>query len=674
MFKLLNSVLLLSVLQLGCPAEPTDEALPPLPPMDLPEGCNPLTVAEDCLLPFPSDYFLTRDTTYPSGKRVTFGNYAIPYDEGGRDMNPTNWRAMDGFSLLPSILAEFEETVADKGFVHILDDYDLSLSPNSSVSLIIDSETGEAIAHYVDIDSRVEEDVVPMLILHPAETLRPETTYIVALFNLENDEGKLISAPEGFARLKSGRTESDPDLSVQQRFYDEIIFPLLNDHSVAKESLQLAWTFTTGSETRATQDMFRMRSLTMQWLETNAPEIKITSDREVNNDNKRQWRRVEGEIEVPLFLNSAAPGAELIRNEAEDVEQGGIAWVPFTAVIPYSVRDSMAPARLCAFGHGFFGKADTVVGTGSSLAADQLKAILFAIDWWGMSNDDESSVFADITSTPYRVMRFTDRVHQAMMNWIVVRHAFQNGMKEIETFKRSETPGAPGVVEAADGSSNNAGDLLYISDDVYFFGISQGHILGGTLAGVEPVMERYVLHVGGAGFSHMMFRAAPFRLFSEVIETFLTDDPRTQRKIISMVMRFFDRIDPLIYAPYVLQKPLEDGVQTRKVLMQTGIGDDQVPNVASYHHARDLGISITPPTDFSPWGLDILEEMPAQSGMTLYDFGVDTSFYSEPNNPTDDNGVHNGVAAVPEAMSQIDAFLNPDGEIVHTCDGVCDPD
>ena len=183
MLKTLKNYIIFSFLSTGCPADPAEEVLPPLPPMDLPEGCNPLTVAEDYLLPFPSDYFLTRDTTYPSGQRVTFGNYAIPYDEGGRDMNPTNWRAMDGFHCYLQSWREFEETVADKGFVHILDDYDLSLSPNTSVSLIIDSETGEAMAHYVDIDSRVEEDVVPMLILHPAETLRPETTYIVALFN-----------------------------------------------------------------------------------------------------------------------------------------------------------------------------------------------------------------------------------------------------------------------------------------------------------------------------------------------------------------------------------------------------------------------------------------------------------------------------------------------------------
>ena len=123
MLKLMNLLVFCCLLPVGCPSEPAEEALPPLPPMDLPEGCNPLTVQEDCLLPFPSDYFLKDDSSMPSKKSVALTNYATPYDEGGRDMDPTHWRAMDGFSLLPSILAEFEETVADKGMVHILDDF-----------------------------------------------------------------------------------------------------------------------------------------------------------------------------------------------------------------------------------------------------------------------------------------------------------------------------------------------------------------------------------------------------------------------------------------------------------------------------------------------------------------------------------------------------------------------
>ena len=68
MLKTLKIILFFSFLSTGCPADPAEEVLPPLPPMDLPEGCNPLTVDEDCLLPFPSDYFLTRDTTYQWAK------------------------------------------------------------------------------------------------------------------------------------------------------------------------------------------------------------------------------------------------------------------------------------------------------------------------------------------------------------------------------------------------------------------------------------------------------------------------------------------------------------------------------------------------------------------------------------------------------------------------------
>ena len=33
----------------------------PLPPLDLPEGCNPLLAGVDCFLPYPSDVFLVDD-------------------------------------------------------------------------------------------------------------------------------------------------------------------------------------------------------------------------------------------------------------------------------------------------------------------------------------------------------------------------------------------------------------------------------------------------------------------------------------------------------------------------------------------------------------------------------------------------------------------------------------
>ena len=81
MLKLMNLLVFFGLLLVGCPSDPGEEALPPLPPMDLPEGCNPLTVQEDCLLPFPSDYFLKDDSSMPSKKSVALTNYATPYDE-----------------------------------------------------------------------------------------------------------------------------------------------------------------------------------------------------------------------------------------------------------------------------------------------------------------------------------------------------------------------------------------------------------------------------------------------------------------------------------------------------------------------------------------------------------------------------------------------------------------
>jgi len=38
------------------------------------------------------------------------------------------------------------------------------------------------------------------------------------------------------------------------------------------------------------------------------------------------------------------------------------------------------------------------------------------------------------------------------------------------------------------------------------------------------------------------------------------------------------------------------------------------------------------------------------------------------------NLVHDSVRKLDAAIAQIDAFLRPDGKVVHTCSGVCDPE
>ena len=85
-----------------------------------------------------------------------------------------------------------------------------------------------------------------------------------------------------------------------------------------------------------------------------------------------------------------------------------------------------------------------------------------------------------------------------------------------------------------------------------------GHILGGILTALHPRLERAVMQVGGAGLSHMMFRALPFERFLFLMD-FSLPDPLDQQKFSAMVQRHFDRIDPAFYAPWVLDEELPIG-------------------------------------------------------------------------------------------------------------------
>src|SRR5690606_32904860 len=144
------------------------------------------------------------------------------------------------------------------------------------------------------------------------------------------------------------------------------------------------------------------------------------------------------------------------------------------------------------------------------------------IDWQGMSVDDigvtVSTMGADIKNAP----TFSDRVPQAMVNWLVMSAAIAGPLKEDPAFQRE------------------GGALVYDDSQLSFIGISQGHILGGVLSALHPRLSRSVLQVGGAGLSHMMFRALPFERFLFLMDLTLPD-PLDQQKISAMLQRHFDR-------------------------------------------------------------------------------------------------------------------------------------
>jgi hypothetical protein len=630
-----------------------------LPHLEVAEGCQPLLPGYDCLLPYPSDFFLVEDTAQPSGKRVEHFAPARPVTRRGVNADTHTGRPTDGFSRIPFIVAAFPAAVSDEGLVGLFGDLGRTATPQS-VTLLLEERSGQGIAHFVDLDPRAQDDQRRALILHPLAPLKERTRYLVAIRGLKQKDGSLVEAPEGFRRLRDGEGLGDPRLSPLRADYEERIFPALEAFGVPRAELQLAWAFTTGSDEQVQRDMLRVRELTLQWLAQHTPEVSV--DQVVENPTADIWRRVRGTVTMPLFLTDTLPGAQLHRDALGQVAQNGTATFPFTAQVPVSVRDLPGPGRSLMYGHGFFGGTGELEGAAARQISNRMDAVTFAADWWGMHTGDVGKVADALTGRPAATFDSFERLHQAMANWLTLSAAIERSAPALPAFQRPLGRGAP-----------NDGQPLHAGEAEAFIGVSQGHVLGGVMAALNPDVRRAVLHVGGSGFTHMMFRARPFEQFLDLLQITISD-PLEQQKWVATLQRQFDRFDPATYAPYLTQEPLPGGPADRRVLMQLGVADTQVPNLGMHLHARAAGVPQLEDGSEPIFGLPRVAPPHEGSALATYDFGHDPrAMNGQATLPASENEVHDGVRQLDAALAQMRAFFDQ-GVVVHACQGRCDPE
>jgi hypothetical protein len=627
-------------------------------PLVVEDGCQVLlaeTRADElsrgrCLLPYPSDAYRVPAPEMPTGHRVLLPSAAKPRRvSDGAEADPHEVYPIDGFSTAPTIVATLPTAVTGDGLPGILDEPSASAMPTSR-TLLVDVERGDLVEHYVDVYPRAVTEEHRAIVLRPFAPLRPRARYVVALAGVVAEDGAEAQPPEGFRRLRD--RHDDPALVAISDRYEADIFPPLDARGVARERLQLAWDFTTGSAERPIEDMLRVRELTLAWLASNTPEIQIT---EVGPGPAGIWRRVRGTVSAPLFLDQPGPGARLVRDENGAVRENGATSFAFVVHVPESVRNADGPGRALAFGHGFFGGTAELDGAGARELAERLRAVEFGIDWWGMSKDDVGLLAETLGSKPERTTDFVERVHQAMANWLVMLAAIRGPLAT-----------APELTREAGGGP------LYDPSFIAYFGASQGHILGGVLAALAPELSRLVLNVGGGGFTHIMPRSSNFGPFAILLDGAFQDALVVQA-FTAMMAPSLDRIDPVTYAPLVTGEPLPGSPPDRRVLLQTALGDNAVPNIGSFLHARALAIPQTMPAPFAIPGLSPFSPGETRSAITVFDYGIDTSGYARPS-PLNPNHVHDGLRRNPAAIAQMDAFLRPGGEVIHPCEGPCDPE
>lgn len=660
----LAGLLLLCVLAPGC--TPSDGGTDATRPLVVPDGCQPLLVDRDdgthaapsngaCLAPYPSDFHRAADASSATGFRLGLRGAARPVKPNGETADPHDVLAVDGASLVPTITAGLAGEIVHDGLPGVLDDPALSTRPDAG-TVILDASNGTLVPHYTDVVDKKDATHTPIT-LRTFSPLKPRTRYVVAISGarLAPSDGQtaaqLAPPPEGFRRLRDGTANADPALAPLASRFDAEVFSPLAGAGIALDRLQLAWDFTTGSAEQPLADMLRVRELTLAWLAANEPHVRVVATRDGTGKIAKIF---DIEVTVPLFLDRPDPGGRLVHDADGHVMQNGTTTFTLVAVLSTAARDRTGPGRAIAYGHGFFGSTDELESNAAQELADGTSAVLFGTNWWGMSKEDLALVADTVTTRPEHFGDFAERVHQAMANWLVALAAIRGPLTKLpELLRASQEP-------------------VYDPSFVGYFGASLAHILGGTLVGLAD-FPRIVLNVGGGGFTHIIPRSLNFGPFGLLLGVEFPD-PLVAQSLIAMMQRPLDRIDPISYAPFVLASPLPGNASAdRRVLMQIGIGDPAVPNLASFLHARTLGIPQAMPAPISVFGLAPVADADAPSSLTVFDLHVDTTGYAD-GKPISPNGVHEGVRVNPAALRQMEAFMKPGGTIIHACDGPCDPE
>lgn len=622
----------------------------------IPEGCNPLAAAWDCLLPFPSDWFQVEDDALPSGRRVAIPENALMWREDGQPVDLLGAHPADGFSHLPQILAVFPAGIDDSNLVFHTGDVLKSLDVGTSPTVILEADTGEPVLHFAELDPLADPGASQALMLRPMVRLKNKTRYVVALRDLKDAAGNPLDPPTGFRRVRDGQAAGHEVLGDLAERFEKDVFPMVEKAGIDRGSLQLAWDFTTGSMYNIAGDMMTVWTRSLERFSAEPPAVTVT---QVTDDyDSKIFRRIDGTIRVPLFMESAEPGAALHRDEAGEVTANGEADVKFLMLVPRSVAlrpEGDPPARLVQYGHGFFGHHDNMGELGGLYPLMQDHGFVFMVaGWWGMTDKDVPGLLEGLTSHPGESLRFSDRVHQGMVNQLAL------------TFAARETFGH-------DPAFSIDGKPVYDPGSVYFYGISEGHILGGTFVALSPHIDRAVLGVGGAGISFIMPRSRSTLPFVLLLSKLMTN-PLDVQKFLSLMQTTLDRIDPVTYVPHLLSDTFLGCPEQRRVLMHLGVGDAQVPNLSGHLHARSLGLGHLQPAPREVAGLEPVDSPHDGSALVEFDFGIDPlpGIVAAP--PPDATAAHEGVRRLSVVNQQIDIFLRPDGQITHTCDGVCDPE
>ncbi len=607
------------------------------------ENLNPL----HCMLPFPSNAFLTADTSTRTGYKVNYASNTLPSSGTTSNVEIVALNRFDGFSPSTQIMTAFT-TVPNLTGVANQHSIATSLS-DGHATVLLNLKTGDRVAHWVELDDRATNPSATIVFMRTLGALDFNTTYGVAFIGLTDLSGNPITPSPAMQAIIDGEETTSPDIEARRGEIEAFIGGNFTGY-LSPADFKAAWVFHTASSQSILGDISTMRSDALTRLGEDGIGCTVTSSEDNYGDDDKLYRRIRGTFTAPQYLESQNPPALLVRGAdglpqyVEDSE------IPFTMVIPQILADLNESGPLVVFGHGFLGTGE---GTSNYLGgwAEEYKVSFVATDLYGWSTSDFDTLGLGMIDPSY-FQHQAERIEQALIN----------KMTMIRTFK--------GICSDLDEMYSDGTNLVN-SSDVHYMGYSLGGIYGASVVAVSPDIDRAVLWVGGSGFSTFVERSTNFATFAELFSHSAAYPERNDRALLIGVMQqMWDCSDPETFLPFA-NDGYDSVIEPFSFLSIISVNDAQVPGISSDRAARTAGIPVLDSSARLPYGITAQSGPISGSAIVYWDGGYNAMPEGNAPPPVGDAGkAHNEIGVIEDVNDMVKEFLHT-GVVIDTCDETC---
>ncbi len=608
--------------------------------------CDPLSPTV-CGFPFPSTFHMREDATSETGWRVALGPTTLPINANDYQPVPDFWNERDGWSILTPAIAHIPDASVDNLPPH--EDIGASLEDDSN-SILFDLDTGERIPHFVERDVSIVDDADSPLLLHPVRPLAHGHRYVVAFRNLSTKSGEPVAVTDAWVALRDGVETDSWDIEGRRALYDDRLFPALEAQGWARGEVQLAWDFVTGSQEGITGRARHVRDLALDYLPEDGPTYTIDEIQDAPNEHTAF--RIKGHVTVPLFTEEDA-GTVLTRDAEGMPFVNGETSVPFTVVVPNSLVDEARPGPIVQYGHGLLGGQGEVHGGYLAEMADRYGWVLVAVDWTGMKDDDVSDITLMLVNELDRFAMIPERSHQGFAEFLYAVELVAGPLAK-DPALQVEDPASGQMVSLVD------------PDTRYYYGNSQGAILGAAYVAIAPYFDRAGLGVGGGPYHLLLTRSHDFEPFFMVFKT-MYPDPRHIALWLGLIQTLWDSAEGSGYANVVTDGLMPGSTPTR-ILQQVAVGDAQVSTLGAAVLARGHGARLVGEPVREVWGLETAAGPHEGPALVEWDYGL-----VEPREnvaPSAEQDPHENPRRERAGQDQLEHFLRT-GEVIDFCGGPC---